>query len=167
MTEIELIIDKIKNVIKDGQVAASISDMPGGKKYRFTTPVVSVGLAGSSGMSAGFLGYIGTEYDADTDTYSEIYGKRLELKLSLDIRTPAGDLGGDECIAVFSQIVNLLEDLGSGIKVREYSCGDVSYDKNLDMYCCRAEVSCTAFLYAKKSDDSTEFTDFTLKGELV
>lgn len=167
MTEIETIIDRVKRAIKDSGISAAVTDHPGDLQNRFDGPVIFVGFSSGSGVSAGFLGYIGTEYDENADEYYEIYGKKLDITLSLDIRSPLTKKGGAECTAVFSDIVCAVDDLGNGIKVREISCGDVFYDKVPNMYCCRAELKCTAFLYARKTDDSSEFTDFKLKGELV
>ena len=166
MFEIELIIGKIKEKLSaDGEFYV-ISDMTGSEKRRFDKPVVSVGLLGGNGSSPGFLNYIGVEYDASKDKYDEIYGKRMDLTFSVDVRCHRENEEGSNCISVLSKVFQLLDDIGSGIRIREITCGDVSYDRTLGMYCCRAEVALTAFLYGKIEEDSTEFTKFTLKGEL-
>ena len=158
-------MDKVKQAVKDSGAAEAISDMPADKKRYYDKPVVSVGMNKAEGGPSGMYGYLGEMYDETRGESREIYGRKLDVELSLDIRSPAG--GGDECTAVFSKLVTALDRLGSGIRIRECACGDVSYDRNLDMYCMRGSVSFTAFIYAEKEESGDRFTDFTLKGEII
>lgn len=166
MTEIETVIEKIKSEIAGAGIPASVTGWQGKQKYRYDQPVISVSVGKTTGTDAGFSGYIGLEYDEEKDTYVELYGKKLDMTLILDIFAPADEKGGVSCSEVFAALAAVLGDIGGGIKIREISCGDVSYDRDTDMYKCRAEANFTAYLYAKAQDD-TEFLTFTLKGELV
>ena len=168
MTEIELVLEAIRSAIEDGEAAAAIYDFPPDRKARHTLPVVSVGLKSGAAVPSGFMSYMGLRHNALTDTYSEVYSKRLKLTVSLDMRCPAdGVTGGTSCAALFSRVIHALDGVSSGIKVGEVTCGDVTYDRNADAYLCRAEAVCEAVLFAEKSEESGEFTDFILRGDLV
>lgn len=166
MTEIEVILTEIRRSVEELGGIDALYNYTGLDRKKHILPAVSIGAEYAEGIPAGFYSYLGTKYYKETDTYAEIYGKRLNLTISLDIRCPASEKGGGGCIAVFGRIASAIDDIG-GIKVKEMSCGEVSYDKVNDSYFCRSKVLITAFLYTSREEDTEEFTDFTLKGEMT
>jgi hypothetical protein len=106
-------------------------------------------------------------YDAGTDTYSEIYGKKLELSLGLSLWSPkTSDQGHEKCLALFSQVAEALGSMPEALRVRELCCGETVYDSTAEMFRCDAELKLSAFLTAESADD-TQFLDFKLKGVLT
>ena len=61
-----------------------IRAFPPGVTAAYSEPVIAVGLKSGSGVSVGLADYIGMKYERERDSFTEIYGKRVELTLSLD-----------------------------------------------------------------------------------
>ena len=168
MAVFESITESVKNVIKEAKISAAICEFPFEKKLKYNVPVICVGIKGGSGVPAGVGEYLGTKYDAQKDKYIELYGKKLDIKIGFDIFSPDNEsYGARSCTKIWGELAGAWSNMPEGIKVRKISCGTTEYDKSADMYLCEAEMECTAFLYAAADDDTGEFLDFKLKGEIV
>lgn len=167
MAELDTVISAVCSGLRDGGVSAVISQNPFGGKKRHLRPIVTVGLKSGSVISSGLKEYLGMQYDVTTDTYSEIFGKKLELSLGLSMWSPkTGDQGHEKCLTLFSQVADALGSLPESLKVRELSCGETVYDPTAEMFRCDAELKLEAYLIAESTDD-TQFLDFKLKGVLT
>lgn len=167
MAELDTVIGAVCEALIDGGVPAVISQNPFGGKKRHHDPIVTVGFKAGSVISCGFKEYLGMRYDSDTDTESEVYGKRIDLTLGLSLWSPkTSDHGHEKCLTLFSQTADALGSLPEALKVRELSCGETVYDHTAEMFRCDAELKLSAFLTAETADDS-QFLDFKLKGVIT
>lgn len=164
MAEIDTVIGAVCDALCEYGVPAVMTAYPSSARERFTSPVATVGLGGGSGVSSGFSEYMGIRFDEVKQTYAEVYGKRLELTLSVGIWSPKdAEYGAAACHAIFGDLVAALPALPNGIRVRELTCGETRFDRSAGMFRLGAELKLTAFLYAEKTDDA-EILDFTLRG---
>ena len=164
MTEIESVIAGVCSAIETCGVGNVFTAYPYGTRERYLSPVVTVGVKAGSGMGASFAEYLGESYDRDTDSYTEVYGKRLELTLAVCIYSPkSAEYGADGCASVFGSVVSALPSLPSGVKVREIKCGETVFDEKTGMFLLESEIRLTAFLTAEASDED-EVLYFTLRG---
>lgn len=135
-------------------------------RVRRKAPVVAVSLRGVRGGPAGLADYLGEWLDPETGTWEELYGKRAQLTLGLDIYAPesSGEAG---CAAAFAK---LSEALAGGrpaeLKLEELSCGETGFDRAAGLFRCPAQMTCRVFLYARKTGDGA-FTDFEVRGTQI
>ncbi|MBU5626263.1 hypothetical protein KQI82_04920 [Oscillibacter sp. MSJ-2] len=126
--------------------------------------VAAVGVRQSSGRAMGFCSYLGQVYDEEKGTVRELYGKRLEVDLAVDIYAPESD----ECEAAAETAAEvLLSGLPSGLKPLEASWGEVKWDRDRDLYVRQGAVRCTAYFTATGSEESGALLDFELKGVVL
>ena len=164
MAELDAVVDAVCDALRETGVPVVMAAYPFGAKERHARPAVTVGVAGGSGVSAGFAEYMGIEYDRTADTYSELYGKRMELTLSVTIWSPkTSPYGAAACHSLFGDIMEATPLMPSGLKVREVNCGEVRFDSLSDMFRLGAEIKVTAFFSARRTDDA-EVLDFILRG---
>lgn len=164
MTEIESVISCVCSALENTQAAEVLTAFPQGGKKRYTTPVIAVGLRCGESASAGFAEYLGERHDVNSGAYCEIYGKRLELTLGVDIYSPK-ESGAGACLQTAAKVMAALPDLPNGVRVKKFSCGETVFDPAAGMFLLRAEMPCTCFMYADKTGDE-ELLDFTLRGVL-
>lgn len=133
------------------------------ERVRRTDAVAVVSLRGCEGGPAGFRDYLGERYDPERKVWEELYGRRAELTLGLDLYAPKS--GGEAgCAALFAKLSEALADGGpEGLSVRELCCGETEYDSQLGLFRCQAEAVCGVYLYAAAEAGGT-FTDFIVKG---
>lgn len=164
MTEIETISEAVRAALGECGIENVIAAYPAGMRERYASPVVTVGIGSGSGVSGGFAEYLGISYDEQEDTYSEIYGKRLELSLAIGIYSPKdAQYGAEKCGSIFGSIASSVSSMPSGIRVKELKCGETVFDPRSGMFRLGAEMRITALLYAQSTDDG-EILDFTLRG---
>jgi len=164
MAELDTITTAVRDALAAEVAGAVICEYPYGKKLRHDCPVVAVGIKSGSGISSGFAEYMGEFYDAQRDTYSELYGKRMELSLGVFIYSPKNQAyGAGACMTVFGQIAAAISTMPSGLRVHELTCGETRFDAETGMFLCQAELRCTAFMYASRTCEE-EFLSFTLRG---
>ena len=58
----------------------------------YTGPVAVIGVAQAAGKPMGLGGYLGTVYDPDAGTEREIYGRMLEVTVSVTSTPPAAPM---------------------------------------------------------------------------
>lgn len=165
MAELEAILSAVSTALQDINAADIISAFPADSKKRFVSPVIAIGVRKGETVSAGFSEYMGERFDQEHGTYYEVYGKKLELTLGVDIYAPK-DSGAGACLDVAAEVISLLPTLPSGIKVKSFSCGEARFDTVTGMFLLRAEMHCLCFMYADKTDDA-ELLNFTLRGVLT
>ena len=167
MAELESIAAAVRDALLSEGVGAALCEYPSGAKLRYTEPVVAVGIKKGSAVSPGFAEYMGELTDASTGASSELYGKRFDVTVSLGIYSPKGGaFGAQGCVDTFSAVAAALGAMPSGLRVRELSCGETRFDGATGMFLCNAEMKCTAFMYAVRSDER-EILDFTLRGTMI
>jgi len=168
MAELDSVINAVKNALENSGLTAAVCRYPLDAKMRYEVPVTTIGLQSGGGVSCGFAEYMGMKYDSEKDAYLEIFGKRMDLILRINIYSPKNrEYGSESCFEIFENIVMAEQFLPSGIKVKEITCGETEFDEKMNMFKLEVSLSCTAFLYAEREDSSTEFLDFIVKGVLV
>lgn len=160
----EFIVDAVVEILHGSgmEAASSYSSKPA---IRRKTPVVAVGIKSAGAVSRGYFDYLGLRLDEADMRYKELYGRQLGLVLSVDLFSPATEgCGAPKCREMFGQIVDAFSSsLPSGLKAGPISCGNLSFDKELNLFHLPCTVEAQAFIYATV-DDGGEFTDFVLKG---
>ena len=162
--ELNEIVETTAECLRDGCTADVVTEYALPAKKRFTRPVIAVGMNSGDGISSGLAEYMGEKYDADSDTYSEVYGKRLELGIGISVYSPKdGEYGAEGCLDTVSEVIAALSGLPAGLKIRSFTCGETGFDTDTGMFLCRCELKCVCFLYAERTEES-EVLNFTLKG---
>lgn len=126
------------------------------------TPLATVAVGAAEGRALGFCGYLGETRGKDGEA-REVYGKRLEGVISVDIRAErAADCeeGSETAAAV------LLGRLPEGIRPGELSWEALVWEKQTGLFLRRGNLRCEALFLAEAGDEGTEFLDFILKGVL-
>ena len=126
-------------------------------------PVAVVSLRGCKAQSAGLLDYLGEQFNEENGLWEERYGKQVRLTLGLDLYAPAkGD--GAALQRAFDELARALTLGGpEGLSVREFSCGETSYDSGTGMRKRPVQTVCDGFLWAAARPGGT-FSDFELRG---
>ncbi len=155
----------VLSVLNRGGIRA-VEAFPAGSMKRLTRPVTAVALAAADAGEAAFCQYLGQRWNETEQVWEELYGKRVELTFALDIFSPrTEEHGAAGCRAVFDDIAGqLLAAAPAGLRVNGFSCGPVSFDKDVEAFRCRAEARCTAYLCAVSSDEDGMLLDFELRG---
>ena len=111
----------------------------------------------------GFENYLGERYDDGRGAWEEVYGKRVELELGLDLYAPENCTEQETQRVLESMVSALTLEPPDGLRVGEILCGEVGREEAL--CCLKREVTakCTAWLQAT-CEDGGEFLDFELRG---
>lgn len=145
------------------QGVAAVTAWESGRRVRREEPVVAVSLRSCEGGPSGFQDYLGEQFDEASGTWRELYGKKAELTLGLDIWAPKS--GGEAaCAGLFDRLAQALTLGGpDGLRLREVSCGETTYDGDEGLFHCPAQAVGSVFLIAEATEDGL-FTDFMVKG---
>lgn len=134
-------------------------------RTRGTEPVVAVSVRKAEESGAAAWDYLGERYDAQRGSWDELYGRRVELTLGLDLYVPGGDDGGKECQSLFDAVSQALAGARGWMRPHTLRRGEVSYREEEDRFVCPVEAECTVFLCAV-AGESGEFREFTVRGKL-
>lgn len=128
----------------------------------YTGPVAVIGVAQAAGKPMGLGGYLGTVYDPDAGTEREIYGRMLEVTVSVDVYAPGG---ADACeSAMETAAETLMAGLPAGLRLRSLQWGQTEWDEDSGLYLRRGTAEYTAQFTATASAETGEILDFELKG---
>lgn len=128
----------------------------------YTGPVAVIGVAQAAGKPMGLGGYLGTVYDPDAGTEQEIYGRILEVTVSVDVYAPGG---ADACeSAMETAAETLMAGLPAGLRLRSLQWGQTEWDEDSGLYLRRGTAEYTAQFTATASAETGEILDFELKG---
>ena len=159
--------DKIRSCmvqyLTEHEVQAVTAWPEGGQSWR-PGPVAAVSLRECRSLGSGFGDYLGERYDTESGHCQELYGKRLEVRLGLDLY--AAEEGAAQRIQEsFDKLMEAMQSgRPAGLKMTGLTCGETGYDQNLGLYCRPAEAVCIAYLYAV-AEEGGAFLDFEIKGE--
>ena len=116
-----------------------------------------------SACSAGFEHYLGEQYNEETAAWEELYGRKVELTLGLDLYARERESEG-ALQELVQQVAGVLT-LGSpeGLHVERITCGETGWSE--EQRCLKKEIHavCTAWLRAACTEGG-EFLDFELRG---
>lgn len=128
-----------------------------------TAPAALVTVREYTAGSAGFADYLGERYNGEKGLWEELYGKKVEAVLGLDLYAPERGSEG-EMQKLLEDIVRVLSlECPEGLKVGELTCGGTKWDEKQRRLKREVSVSCTLWLQAVCSETG-EFLDFELRG---
>lgn len=159
MKELRQIRDAVIDALRQGGLEAEAA-FPAKWAAERNTPLATVAVGAAEGKAIGFCGYLGETQDACGET-REVYGKRLEGVITVDIRAArAADCedGGETAAAV------LLGGLPEGIRPGELSWEALAWEKETGLFLRRGKLRCEALFLAESGEEDGVFLEFILKG---
>ena len=161
MKELRQIRDAVISALRDAGLAAEAA-FPSKWTAERKTPLATVAVGAAEGRNIGFSGYLG-EVSGPAGIVREVYGKRLEGGITLDIwaeRALDCEDGAETAAAV------LLGGLPAGIRPGELSWEALCWDKTTRLFLRRGTLRCEALFLAESEEETGVFSDFILKGVL-
>lgn len=127
---------------------------------------VKIGLASARQSESGFARFLGLKEREEDKALIEVYGMKCELELRLDIYAGMEqDNAAARCETVLDDIMAALAQYG-GLSLHAVSCGEAAPDRETGFFRCRCTAQAGAELMFESAEETGEFTDFILKGEL-
>lgn len=166
MTGLEQVKTTLADALERAGIRAVTAYEPGWCK-RYSQPVTAVGFRQGECRGEAMNSYLGSQVDPGTQETREVYGMRLELKLSLDIYAPAsvGAAGCDKTLEGLHQV--MLEGLPSGLRPSELRWEETVWDQDTAMFLRRGSLSCGAYFTAAATEEGVLLSDFILKGVIT
>ncbi len=131
---------------------------------QYGSPVIVVGLRRADSASAALCDYLGLAYEADTASWREVYGRRLEVSVELTAYGP-GKEGAAGCTAILEEAHDaLLAGLAEGLRPGEMTWEAAGWDRETEHVRQTALLQCTAAFVAQAQEEPGLFLDFKLKG---
>ena len=147
-----------------GKGVTAVTAWPDGARTWGDGPAAVVSLRSCQAAGSGLGDYLGRRYDEESGAWQELYGKRLEVVLGLDLWA-AGAEGARRIQESFEALLQALhEGAPEGLKVREVTCGETEYSQASGLMVRRVQMVCTAHLYAAAEEGAT-FLNFEIRGE--
>ena len=125
------------------------------------TPLATVDVGTAEGRALGLCGYLGERRDGGE--VREVYGKRLEGVISVDIR---GSRAADCQAGAETAAAVLLGGLPEGIRPGELSWEALAWERETGLFLRRGRLKCEALFLAEGRAEGPAFLDFTVKGVL-
>lgn len=143
----------------------AVTAMESQRACRWREAVAAVSLSRVVCAPGGFKDYLGVSRGAD-GMEQELYGREMELTLSLDIFAPR-DGGESACQAAAEAIAENLMCYGAaGLNALELQAGQVEFLEKDGLYRQKTTCRCRAWLVARMDDGGGAFVDFEVKGRL-
>lgn len=161
MKELRQIRDAVIAALREAGLRAEAA-FPAKWAAEAKTPLAAVAVGAAEGKAIGLCGYLGEVLDASGES-REVYGKRLEGVITVDIRAEGAAAcqdGGETAAAV------LLGGLPEGIRPGELSWEALAWEKETGLFLRRGKLRCEALFLAQTGEDTGAFLDFQLKGVL-
>ena len=133
---------------------------------RWSAPVAAVSLSAVQCAPGGFQHYLGARKNPDTGLEEELYGRKVELTLALDLYA-LRDGGEGDCQAALALAAEILLAGGAGgLDVVELAADRVEFLAQDGLYRLPVRCRCGGWLIAR-ADSAGVFTDFEVKGRLA
>ena len=146
-----------------GQGVTAVTAWNTAARVRHPEPVVSVSIRACSGEQAGFGTYLGERYSDEKGTWEELYGKKVTVKLGLDLYA-SRESGESACAGALERLTGAIAGGGpDGLSILRFEAGELSFDEKNGLFRWPVEAECQAWLYAAAAENGV-FTDFTVKG---
>lgn len=129
-------------------------------------PVAAVSLQQVVCAPGGFRDYLGQRKNPHTGAMEDLYGKEVELTLSLDLYAPRWG-GEGACLDAAALMAEALacRNIG-GLSAREIRTGQVEFLERDGLYRLPVRCTCKGWMVAAV-DDSGTFADFEVKGSRI
>lgn len=144
----------------------AVTAMEPDSRKRWDGPVSAVSLSRVVCAPGGFRDYLGRRRNPDTGEMDELYGKGVELTLSLDLYAPrsGGESACQEAVGIMAEALTC-RGIG-GLSVREMETGAVEFLERDGLYRLPVSCTCKGWLVAV-TDSSGAFADFEVKGSRI
>jgi len=163
---LDMILDTVISGLREAGLDAR-REFPGGQANLRAGAQVAVGVESCRFLSPGLGEYLGLLEKADGSKV-ELFGKRLELDLRLEVFSAYSDTAGAQaCMGAVSALRPALERLPAGLKLLSLSWDRVRADERFRVFRCPCVLRCLAFLVAESTGEEPEFLNFALKGRPV
>ena len=139
----------------------AVTAMEPDRAGRWREPVVAVSLSRVKCAPGGFQDYLGVRTEGGTAR--ELYGREVELTLSLDIYAPrqGGESACQQTLAAMTE--SLICKGAAGLTALDIQAEQVEFAEKLGLYRQAASCRCRAWLVAT-ADEGGSFVDFEVKG---
>lgn len=161
MKELRQMRDAVLRALREGGLAAEAA-FPPHWAGEGKTALATVAVGAAEGKNIGFSGYLGEREDPSGQV-REVYGKRLEGVISVDIR---GSRAADCQAGAETAAAVLLGGLPEGIRPGELSWEALAWERETGLFLRRGRLKCEALFLAESRDEGPAFLDFILKGVL-
>lgn len=161
MRELRQIRDAVIAALRDGGLAAEAA-FPAKWAAERKAPLATVAVDAAAGRALGLCGYLGEALGPDGQV-REVYGKRLEGAISVDLRAERAAACEEGCETAAAV---LLGKLPEGIRPGELSWEALAWEKETGLFLRRGKLRCEALFLADTGDEGEEFLNFMLKGVL-
>ena len=122
-----------------------------------------LGVEESESAPAALWDYLGLALEEESGQTVERYGRRLALRISIDLYAPRNQAPAcEEALERLEEL--LLEQLCAGLRVEKLQRGEMRFDSASGYLKCRCSAHCTAYFTASRADEAATLTDFELKG---
>ena len=162
---LETLRQAVVQTLNAGGLSAVAAMEPQARK-RWSEPVAAVALSAIQCAPGGFQDYLGMKKNPQTGQEEELYGRAIELTLTLDLYTPRDGGEGDcqDALAVAAEM--LMTGGAGGLDVLELAADSVEFLEQDGLYHMPVRCRCAGWLIAR-TDSYGVFTDFVVKGRLV
>lgn len=159
-------LNQVRSAVLSALTGAGVTAVAAydGTAQRYEAPVAAVDLAAAAAKTAGLGSYLGTSCDAQTGEVREIYGRQIDMTVTVELRAPSAA----ECETAMETAAEvLLDGLPSGIKPSELAWEAVCWDSKNQLFLRRGSLSCRTYFTAESSENAASLLDFTLKGVIT
>lgn len=141
----------------------ALTGWTGMERGKMDAPAVLVTVREFDARSAGFEDYLGEAYNEEKGTWEELYGKKAEVTLGLDLYAP--ERASEQSLqTLLERLICLLTlEAPDGLQVGKITCGQTGWDENQRRLKREVSAQCTLWLRAVCTE-GTEFLDFELRG---
>lgn len=141
----------------------ALTGWSGQERGREREPTVAVTVREFEAGSGGFGHYLGERYEEESACWVEVYGRRVELTLGLDIYAREGE-SEEKLQRLAEELARVLtREEPLGLRVEKLICGPCRWDEKQRRLCREVSARCIGWLEASRVDES-EFLDFELRG---
>ena len=141
----------------------AVSGMESARSSRWREAVAAVSLIRVVCAPGGFKDYLGTHQE-ENGLERELYGRKVELTLALDIFAPR-DGGESACQNAAETVAESLVCHGAaGLNALEIQAGQVEFLDKEGLYRQKTTCRCRAWLVARMDEGGGAFADFEVKG---
>lgn len=148
--------------LKQREIPA-LTGWTGVERSAMAAPAVLVTVKEYSACSAGFEDYLGEQYNEEKGTWEELYGRKAEVILGLDLYAPERE-SEQSLQTLLERLISMLTlEIPDGLQVGNITCGQTKWDEGQRRIKREVSARCTLWLHAVCSE-GTEFLDFELRG---
>ena len=158
-------LERIPRYMADYLSANGVAAEPawsGRERTALTGPKAVVSVRKCQVGPAGFQDYLGERFDRDSGQWTELYGRKAELTLGLDLYAPEETEGA----AMETALARALVRGGpEGVSIREFSCGETEHDSKARLLRRSVRAVCVVCLTGEE-EPAAAFSEIEVRGGL-